>query len=78
MITINNKYSVGQEVVYLDSKRQAHKATVERISSSILKSKTNIYYELSDRQFTLFAEEELYSSLEDLRKAIFGNLLDFV
>lgn len=78
MITINNKYSVGQEVAYLDSKRQAHKATVERISCSISKGKTNIYYELSDRQFTLFSEDELYSSYEDLRKAIFGNLLDFV
>ena len=78
MITINNKYLVGQEVVYLDSKRQAHKATVERISSSIYKGKTNLYYELSDRPFTLFEEDELYGSFEDLRKAIFGNILDFV
>jgi hypothetical protein len=78
MITINNKFSVGQKVAYLDSKRQAHKATVERISSSIYKGKTYIYYELSDTPFTLFVEEELYASLEDLRKAIFGNLIEFV
>lgn len=78
MITINNKFSVGQKVVYLDGKHQARKSTVEKISSSSYKDKTYIYYELSDRQFTLFAEEELYSSLEDLRKAIFGNLIDFV
>ena len=78
MITINNKYSVGQVVVYLDSNRQAQKSTIERISTSIYKGKTNIYYELFDRPFTLFSEEELYGSLEDLRKAIFGNLIDFV
>ena len=78
MITINNKYSVGQEVAYLDSKHQARKATVAKISASIYKDTTYIYYELSDRPFTLFSEEELYSSYEDLRKAIFGNLLDFV
>ena len=78
MITINNKYSVGQVVVYLDSKRQAQKSTVERISSSVYRGKTYLYYELSDRPFTLFSEEELYGSLEDLRKAIFGNLIDFV
>ena len=78
MITINNKYSVGQVVVYLDSNRQAQKSTIERISTSIYNGKTNIYYELFDRPFTLFAEEELYGSLEDLRKAIFGNLIEFV
>ena len=78
MKTINNKYSVGQKVVYLDGKHQARKSTVAKISASIYKDTTYIYYELSDRQFTLFAEEELYGSLEDLRKAIFGNLIDFV
>ena len=78
MITINNKYLVGQEVVYLDSKRQAQKSTIERISTSIYNGKTNIYYELFDRPFTLFSEEEIYGSLLDLRDAIFGNLIDFV
>ena len=75
---IPNKYKIGQEVCYLDSRNRAQKGLVVSVRAAEYYDKTVIYYGLKDRDFSVFSEDELFGSFEQLRKHIFGDIIEFV
>ena len=73
MITVDNKYEVGQRVWYLDSEDKAHEDEVEKVTMNQYKDHQVLYYTLKERQFSLFYEHELYPSKKDLMNHIFDH-----
>ena len=78
MITANNKFEVGQRVIYMDSEKKAHPGEIECISIYQNKNKQRVYYFLKDK-YACFDENELFESKEELTNHIFQpDLIDFV
>ena len=79
MITANNKFKIGQRVIYMDREKKAHPGEVESIGIYQYKNKQHICYSLKDMQYSFFDENELFESKEELTNHIFQpDLIDFV
>ena len=79
MITANNKFEIGQKVIYMDREKKAHQGEIEGISIYQYKNKQRVFYYLKDKQFSCVEENELFESKEEMTKHIFGqDLIDFV
>jgi len=78
MITANNKFEIGQRVIYMDREKKAHQGEIESIGIYQYMNKQNICYSLKNK-FSPFYENELFESKEELTNHIFQpDLIDFV
>ena len=78
MITANNKFEIGQKVIYMDSEKKAHQGEIESISIFQYMNKQNMCYHLKNK-FCPYYENELYESKEELTNHIFQpDLIEFV
>ena len=78
MITANNKFEIGQRVIYMDSEKKAHPGEIEAINIYQYMNKQRIFYTLKDK-FAFVEENELFESKEELTNHIFQpDLIEFV
>ena len=78
MITANNKFEIGQKVIYMDREKKAHPGEIQAISIYQYKNMQRVFYYLKDK-YACFEENELFESKEELTNHIFQpDLIDFV
>lgn len=78
MITANNKFEIGQRVIFMDREKKAHQGEIESIGIFQYKNMQRIFYYLKDK-YACFYENELFESKEELTNHIFQpDLIDFV
>ena len=78
MITANNKFEIGQKVIYMDREKKAHQSEIDCISIYQYENKQRICYSVKD-EYAYIDENELIESKEELTNHIFQpDLIDFV
>ena len=77
MITIENKYSIGQKLYFLDDKKKCKSMTVTSVTTVVSEERISIYYTGKEDTRSL-REDELFESPADMQQEIFGDLIEFV
>ena len=73
---VNNKYQIGQKVLFLDNGK-ARCDEVKSMSVFVYEDSVNIMYGFQKASATKY-ENEVFETEEDLKAEVFGNLIDFV
>ena len=76
MITIENKYVLGQKVYFLDNKKKCKSMTVTSVAAYVSEERVSLYY--SGKDTSPMGEDELFESPADMQQEIFGDLIEFV
>ena len=77
MITIENKYGIGQKVYFLDNNKKCKSMIVTSVAAFVSEKRISLYY-YSGKDTSPMGEDELFESPADMQQEIFGDLLEFV
>ena len=77
MITIENKYGIGQKVYFLDNKKKCKSMTVTSVAAYVSEKRISLYYSGKEHASPM-GEDELFESPADMQQEIFGDLIEFV
>ena len=73
MVQVNNKFEIGQEVYFLNSKHVGTKGVVEQIYAYFDKDRTDIRYGMTD-YLSCIDEDECFASVDELNEHVFSEL----
>ena len=77
MITIENKYGIGQKVYFLDNNKKCKSMTVTSVAAYVSEERIRLYYSGKENTSAI-VEDELFESPADMQQEIFGDLIEFV
>lgn len=70
-MTIETKYSIGDEVWFINLRKESMQAKIFRINVEVRRKNIYVEYSLSNKEFIVTRkEEELFSTKEELLKSL--------